>query len=111
MGAFTLVSSKVLAKYNPESGCKLLLVNATGPASYDDGGSVINLSTVAGSQVLSVTGTAQGTTGKVVHYVPDTGNAPATAKLVVDDGGTQETASANLSAVKFDLLVVCTDAG
>ena len=109
MSAHTVVSVVELAGYGGD-GVKLALVKFTGSASYDTGGSVLDLSAYFGDEVRSITVTAQGATGKVGHYVPDSGNAPATCKVVIDDGGTQESGSAGLSGITFDALVAGTDA-
>jgi len=111
MGAFTVGAAKTVAAYSPTSGTKLVQVQLTGPASYDTGGSVVNLGTVAGKEVLSISVKAQGAVAYQAQYVPAANNAPATGKLfVADGGGTQITSETALNTIKFDALIVCTDA-
>lgn len=105
MSAFTITSNKQVTNYSTD-GVSMHNVRATGPSSYDTGGSVIDLSVIAGGNpIRTIIGLCEGTTGRVCHYVPDTSDAAATCKLVVDDGGTQISGSTDLSAVVFDLIV------
>lgn len=109
MSAHTVATCVDVARYGG-SGVKVAAGTFTGTASYDTGGSVIDLSSYFSDEVRSIIATAQGTTGKVCHYVPDTGNAPATCKLVVEDGGTQASSTDNLATITFDFIAVGTDA-
>jgi len=110
MSAHTITSVQTLAKLGGD-GAKICLVTGTLSASYDTGGSVIDLSSYFGDEVLSITGTCQGTTLTHLTYVPAASNAPATGKIACwDKDGTQETATDDLSAIVFQALVVGTDA-
>ncbi len=109
MGAFTGVS--VLSP-----GCgvpKVATFQATGPASYDAGGSVIDLSIatlgagVGFARVDNVT-VSSGTAAHSFNYVRAASGAAATGKIVIKDhsvadGGDE--ISGNLSAVTFFLTV------
>lgn len=92
------------------SGVKAVAGTFTGSASYDTGGSILDLSGYFSDEVRSIIALAQGTVGKVCHYVPAASNAPATGELVVDDGGTQATAADDLSGITFDFIAIGTDA-
>jgi hypothetical protein len=109
MSAHTIVSVKELAR-NGGDGEKLSHVQITGTASYDTGGSVLDLSSYFGDEVRAIIPSTQGTTEYQLTYIPDTGNAPATGKIAVfDGGGTQISAAVDLSGVTYDLLVSGTD--
>lgn len=108
MSAHTLVEAVQTGE--TLSGVKAVAGTFTGTASYDTGGSILDLSSVFSDEVRSVIALAQGTTGKVCHYVPDTGNAPATGALVVEDGGTQASSTDVLSGITFDFVAIGTDA-
>jgi hypothetical protein len=87
------------------------LVKITGSASYDTGGSVLDLSDYFGDEVRTIMGQAQGTGALGVQYVPAASNAPATGKLVLfDKDGTQESSTDNMSTTTYDLIAVGTDA-
>lgn len=108
MSAHTLVTGVQVGE--TLSGVKVIAGTFTGTASYDTGGSIFDLSTKFGDEVRSIIALAQGTTGKVCHFVPGASNGAALGKLVVDDGGTQASSTDDLSGITFDYIAIGTDA-
>jgi len=110
MSAHTVESNSTIAKIGGD-GVKQTYVQITGSASYDTGGSVLDLSDYFGDEVRAIIPATQGTTEYQLTYIPDTGNAPSTGKVAVfDGGGTQVSSTTDLSGVTYDLIVVGTDA-
>lgn len=111
MGAFTAV-----AEVANEFGTKLrtAVVTATAPASYDAGGSVIDLSSLASGGFTKVYGVdliGQATAASDRYqptFVPAVAYAAATGKLKIRDINSTDAAaeaSGDLSAVTFVLRV------
>jgi hypothetical protein len=92
-----------------KDGIKVVYGQFTGSAAYDAGGSVLDLSGEFSDEVRTIIVQPQGTTEYQPCYVPDTGNAPATCKVFLADGGGTEV-SGSLAAVTFDFIAVGTDA-
>jgi hypothetical protein len=109
MSAHTIVSALTIAT-GAGGGLKQMAVSITGSASYDTGGSVLDLSSYFSDEVRMIHPTAQGTAPLGAQYVPDTGNAPATCKVVlIDKDGTEESSTDNMSGTVYDLIVTGTD--
>jgi hypothetical protein len=109
MSAMTVVSA-VEHLYAQGGGEKEYEINATGSASYDDGGSLLDLSAYFNDEVRSIEVKAQGLTQFTGQYIPDTGNAPATGKIAIFTAGTQATAADNHATTTFNITVKGTDA-
>lgn len=111
MGAFTAVT-----QLSPACGVpKQCVFQLTGPASYDTGGSVVDLSTatlgvgVGFTRVDSVE-VSSGTSAHSFNYVRAASGAAATGKIVIKsdalaDGGDEVAGATNLSAVSFFITV------
>lgn len=98
MGAFTVTSVIGCATGDMGRG-KSVVLTATGPASYDAGGSIIDLSSantvltgfVSDAAFVRVTGLKQVGVGAAAadryycQYVPGSSGAPATGKVKVRD--------------------------
>lgn len=98
MSAFTITSVKMISVGGP-GGCKRAIVRCTGTASYDTGGSVLNLSSsntvltglnneAAFTTVLGVVPVGVGTAASDVYrlqYVNAAADAPATGLLKARD--------------------------
>ena len=117
MGAFT-VTSVVGCSTGDMGRGKSVVLTATGPASYDAGGSVIDLSSantvltgfVSDAAFVRVTGLKVVGIGAAAAdryfctYVPAAAGAPATGKVKVrdaDDSTAMSEASGDLSTVTF----------
>ena len=110
MSAHTITSASTIAKIGGD-GVKILYVTGTLSASYDTGGSVIDLSDYFSDEVRSITATVNGLTLTHLTYVPAGSNAPATCKIACwDDDGAQEGSTDDLSGITFNALVCGTDA-
>lgn len=111
MGAFTAT-----AQLSPSAGSpKIATFSATGPASYDTGGSVIDLSIatlgagVGFARVDNVT-VSSSNSNHSFNYVRAANGAAATGKIVVKsdalaDGGDEVAGTTNLSTATFYLTV------
>lgn len=117
MGAFTVTSVIGCATGDMGRG-KSVVLTATGPASYDAGGSILDLSSantvltgfVSDAAFVRVTGLKQVGVGAAAadryycQYVPAAAGAPATGKVKVrdaDDATAMSEASGDLSTVTF----------
>lgn len=112
MSAHTLVSSAKLAGYQPTDGTKAYAITFTGSASYDTGGSVLNLSTLFGSKCLG--GITQQLGGVLQASVIPTSStyAPATTKvMLIDKDGTEESSADDMSGTTYTAIVWGRDAG
>jgi hypothetical protein len=106
MGAFTVSSMKEKFAVGLNGG-KILTGLLAGPASYDAGGSVIDLSSYLNGAVGPVVVVAEGAVDYECQYVPAGSRATATGKIYVHEAGTQ--ATGDLSGVVFSILVEGTD--
>ena len=117
MGAFTITGVTACATGDMGRG-KAVVITATGPASYDAGGSVIDLSSanttlttlLNEAAFVRVTGLKQVAIGAAAadryycQYVIASAGAPATGKIKVRDADAataMSEASGDLSAVTF----------
>jgi hypothetical protein len=108
MGAFTAVT---LLQENNSGSTKTRIFSALGPASYDAGGSVIDLSSatlggfVGFSEVYcgQLAGIAAASTKYQCVFVPAAAGAAATGKIKIHDSSAaaDAEASGDLSAVTF----------
>jgi len=94
MGAFTSVT---LVKYVPApaggDGLKMAMGTAVGPASYDTGGSVIDLSSIFKSTVYYCKANVDNADYRI-QWVPGTSYASSDGELFVDDNAGTEIAGA-----------------
>jgi hypothetical protein len=112
MGAFTVTTVRGAA--NLQGRMKMAVIDCTGPASYDTGGSIIDLSTsgVAGADgFTSVHGVQiiQSTAANSLQLMRYVRVAAATGLLKVNDGAAaadaEVSAATNLSGNTYTLLV------
>lgn len=112
MGAFTVTTTVVQKQ---PGACKEATVTITGPASYDTGGSVADLShanfgsltAVHGAHVIS--NTAIGDAKYQLAYIPAAAGAPGTGKFAVFDmtqhPGAEVPSTTNLSGSSWNVKV------
>ena len=107
MGNFTITEAKVLSNLCTD-GEKVMRISATGPASYDTGGSELDTSDYLTTMTCCI-GQAQGAVAYGPQYVPAVADAAATGLVFVADAdGAQEASTTDLSGVTFDF--ICTGA-
>ena len=108
MSAFTVGTLK---EYSPSStaGGKIVTGLLTGTASYDTGGSVVDLSSYFNGAIGAVVVMAEGATDYDCQYVPASSRATATGKIFVHEAGTQSSSTDDLSGVTFSIVVQGTD--
>ena len=104
MGNFTSVT-EVVSVPPPAGGDALKMVMGTcvGPASYDAGGSELDLSSLFGSKVYYVKGNIDNADYRI-SFVPGSSYSSATCKLFVDDNAGTEASgdlSTDLAAVEW----------
>lgn len=111
MGGFTSVT-QVVAVPPPAGGDALKMVMGTcvGPASYDAGGSVIDLSSIFGGAVYFVKANIDNKDYRI-QWVPGSSYATATGKLFVDDNaGTEATGDLSTDLATVEWIAWGTDA-
>lgn len=91
-------------------GMKVALVTVTGSASYDAGGSILDLSTIFPSKVYGAVQAAVSPHGSAKYqlaFVPGASQGPALGKIKIIDATTDPgaEASGDLSATTFTLVV------
>jgi hypothetical protein len=111
MGAFTSVT---LVKSTPApaggDGLKVAMGTCTGPASYDAGGSVINLSSIFGSTVVMARANIDNAAYRIA-FVPGASYAAATCKLFVDNNaGTESSGDLSTDLATVEWIAWGTDA-
>ncbi len=110
MSAHTVVTAVDTAIYGGE-GVKQVSGTFTGSASYDTGGSIIDLSSYFSDEVRSLICTCQGLTKTDGTFIPGASNGAALGKIAMwDKDGTQEGSTDNLSTITFDFIATGTDA-
>jgi len=111
MTAHTVTSVYTMSTGNSVDGIVTKLVTITGSASYDTGGSILDLSDYFGDEVRALIPAVQGTGALGAQYVPAASNAAATGKVVLfDKDGTQETATDDMHATVYQFIAIGTDA-
>lgn len=108
MSAFTVGTLKEAFSVGTDGG-KIISGLLTGTASYDTGGSVVDLSSYSNGAIGPVVVVAEGTTDYEAQYVPDTGRATATGVVFVHAAGTEVSSSTDLSGVTFSIIAQVTD--
>lgn len=112
MGAFTAVTQRSTS--NQSGVPKIISYTALGPASYDTGGSIVDLGVAAlgvgvGFNALHNVQVATNSTSISARFLP--GASPLLGKLVafssaVADAGDEVAGAADLSAITFSLTVI-----
>lgn len=92
-------------------GLKVATITVTGSASYDAGGSTLDLSTIFPSKCYGLSQTGVSPHGSAKYqptYVPAAANAPATGKVKIHDitASSGAEASGDLSATTFTFLAL-----
>jgi hypothetical protein len=111
MGAFTSVT-KVVGVPPPAGGdgLKLAMGTCVGPASYDAGGSVIDLSSIFASKVYFVKANIDNADYRI-QWVPGSSYATATGKLFVDNNaGTEQSGNLATALATVEWIAWGTDA-
>jgi hypothetical protein len=111
MSAHTLVSARRLTGFNSEDGTKAYAVEFTGSASYDTGGSVLDVSSLFDSQCNG--GICQQLGGVLQASILPTATtaAPSTLKvMLIDKDGTQESSTDDMSGTTYVAILYGKDA-
>ena len=109
MGAFTVVTAERTTA-GAGDGLEQFYVEATGPASYDSGGSIVDLSSYCKNKVYNVDVTVHGTALYHGTFVPGASNGAALGKIKLFVAAGTSEPSGNLSGVTYGLTVTGDDA-
>ena len=87
------------------AGHRFELVTVTGPASYDAGGSVLNLDGMGFTSIIAVIFTPN-QSKHMPTYVPASGGAPATGVVKMYNVNGDAESSGNLSSLSWKALII-----